>query len=708
MTGRVRTAALFTLFAGTTIVAGQNPPPQAQPPQAQTPPAQSQPPAPAQGPTFRVRVDYVEVDVVVSDRQGNLVRDLKKEDFQVMEDGKAQTISTFSLVDIPIERFDRPLYQVDPIVADVKTNEQPFDGRIYVMVIDDYHTNFGRTARVKSAARQFIQRRMGANDLMAVVHTFGATASNQEFTNNKNLLLAAVDKTMGKKLRSATANRTEEYYRQSGIRQQGDPVNDPEDTERGYNARVTLETLRNVADWFASVRGRRKTILFMSEGIDYDIHDLIPNNNSNHRDASTVLNATLDAINAAQRANVSIYGIDPRGLTNLGDETIEIGSFPDDTSLGIGQGSIYNELRLAQDSLRVLSEETGGFAVVNQNDFNNAYDRIVADNSSYYVLAYYPPDARPGRLHKIDVRVSRPGLTVRARKAHMTPKEAKAAPVNAKDVRTPEIKDALDSPLPISGLTMQVFAAPFKGTAPNASVLFGVEMRGRDLRLQNADKLQLSYYAIDAQGKVRGGDTAAITMNLRPETKTRIAEYGVRMLNRMDLPPGRYQMRFAAHDSGGGAVGSVLYDLDVPDFAKAPISMSGIALTSQAGAARPTVRADEQLRGVLPASPVALRTFPQDDEVVLFAEIYDNSASSPHKVDITTTVTTDEGKVMFKTDEERDSSDLGGKSGGYGFTTKIPMKDLAPGPYVLTVAARSRVSPNPSVQRQIRINVAGR
>ena len=704
MTARVRIAALFTLLAGAALLAGQNPPAPAQPPQ--TP--QTAPPAPSQGPTFRVRVDYVEVDVVVTDQQGNLVRDLKKEDFQVIEDGKPQSITTFSLVDIPIERADRPLYQADPIEPDVKTNAQPFDGRIYVMVIDDTHTNFGRTARVKGAAKQFIERRLGANDLMAVVHTFGATSSNQEFTSNKRLLLAAVDKTMGRKLQSATANRTAEYYRTRDLRQQGDPVNDPEDAERAFNARSTLDTLRQVAEWFASIRGRRKTILFVSEGIDYDIYDIIAPSGSTHHDASTVLDATRDAIAAATRANVSIYGIDPRGLTNLGDETIEIGSFPDDTSVGIGQGSLMNELRLSQDSLRVLSEETGGFAVVNQNDFNTAYDRIVRDNSSYYVLAYYPPDARPGRVHKIDVRVTRPGLTVRARKAHVTPKETKAAPVNAKDVRTPEIKDALDSPLPISGLTMQVFAAPFKGAAPNASVLFGVEMRGKDLRLTNNDKLQLSYYAIDAQGKVRGGNTDAVTLTLKPETKARIEQQGIRMLNRMELPPGRYQLRFAAHDAGGGAVGSVLYDLEVPDFAKAPISMSGIALTSMAGAMRPTVRPDEQLRGVLPAPPVALRSFPQDDEIALFAEVYDNSASSPHKVDITATVTTDEGKVMFKTDEERDSSDLGGKSGGYGYAAKIPMKDLAPGPYVLTVTARSRVSPNPTVRRQVRINVIGR
>jgi VWFA-related protein len=694
MKRRVRLAALFAFLTGTALGAGQNPPP-----------AANQPPPPPQGPTFRVRVDYVEVDVVVTDRQGNLVRDLKKEDFQVLEDGKAQTISAFSLVDIPIERADRPLYQADPIEPDVRSNEQPFDGRVYVMVIDDHHTNFGRTQRVKAAAKQFIERRLAANDLMAIVHTFGSTEGNQEFTSNKRLLLAAVDRTHGRKLRSATANRTAEYYRTRDMRQSGDVINDPEDAERAFNARSALDTLRQVAEWFASVRGRRKTILFLSEGIDYDIHDVIAQTGSTHLGASMVLDSTRDAIAAATRANVSIYGIDPRGLTNLGDETIEIGSFPDDTSTGIGIGSMYNELRLAQDSLRVLSEETGGFAVVNSNDFSTAYDRIVQDNSSYYVLAYYPPDTRPGRVHKIDVRITRPGLTVRSRKAHLTPRKADPVRTNARDTRSQEIREVLDSPLPVSGLGMSVFAAPFKGTPPNASVVLGVELRGRDLRMAQNDQLQVSYVALDAQGKVRAGNTDALTMNLKPETKTRIGEHGVRMLNRIEVPPGRYQLRVAAHDGGGGLVGSVLYDLTVPDFTKAPIGMSGITLTSIASSLRPTVRPDEQLRAVLPASPVGNRVFPQNDEIALFAEVYDNSASTPHKVDITATITTDEGRVMFKTDEERDSSDLGGRSGGYGFTAKVPLRELAPGSYVLTVGARSRVSPNPSVERQVRITV---
>src|ERR1700716_581840 len=136
MNARFRFSALFVLLLGSVLTAGQAP----------------APPPPQQPPTFKVRVDYVEVDVVVTDRPGNLVRDLKKEDFQVLEDGKSQSITNFARVYFPFERAYRPLFAASPIEPDVKTNERPFDGRIYVMVIDDLHTRFGRSQRVKSAA----------------------------------------------------------------------------------------------------------------------------------------------------------------------------------------------------------------------------------------------------------------------------------------------------------------------------------------------------------------------------------------------------------------------------------------------------------------------------------------------------------------------------------------------------------------------------
>jgi len=688
MTPRVRLTAFVVWLAGTALIAGQ-----------------TQPAAPqTQQPTFKVQVDYVEVDALVTDRTGNFVRDLKKEDFQVLEDGRPQAITTFSIVDIPVERFQRPLGAEFPVEPDVKSNERPFDGRVYVMIIDDWHTSFGRSERVKRAARQFIQRNLGSNDLMAVVHTMGGSDAGQEFTSNKRLLLAAVDKTMGNKLRSATAERTDEYYRTRDLGL-GGPIKDPAEQERAYHARGTLDTLRSVADWFAGVHGRRKSILFFSEGIDYDISDVFSN-----QSASTIIDETREVIAAAAKSNVSIYSIDPRGLTNLGDEEIEIAAYPDDPTLGISSTSLANELRLSQDSLRVLADETGGFAAVNRNDFSTAFDRIVLDNSSYYVLAYYPPttDKRDGRFHKIDVRVSRPGLTVRSRKGYAAPKKAPAARTTSAASNTPaEIRDALESPLPMSGITMHVFATPFKGPAPNASVLLGIELRGRDLQLVPNGKVDISYIAVDTNGKIKQGNTDSVTWtNLKPETKARIEQTGLRVLNRLELPPGRYQLRVAARDSAGGALGTVLSDLQIPDFYKTPLSISGLALTSMAGASRIlTTRPDEQLKAVLPASPVALRAFPENDELSVFAEVYETTGSTPHKVDITTTVTSDDAKVVFKTNEERSSADLQGKGGGYGYTARIPTRDLGPGTFVLKVEARSRLGQNPMASREVQFTV---
>ena len=700
MTHPARVAALIIALGGS-VLAGQT----------TTPSQAPAPPTELHTPTFRVKVEKVEVDAVVTDKDGQFVRDLQQDDFQIFEDGKLQPISAFSLVDIPMERLVRPLTATEAIEPDVKNNERPFDGRIYVMVVDDLHTNVGRTPRVRAAARQFIEGHLAANDLLAVVHTAGAADASQDFTSNKRLLLAAVDKTLGRKLESATLTRTDEALRQLSIeaRQAGDPVDDPLESERSYNARRSLDTLRNVAEWFSTVRGRRKTILFVSEGIDYDLSAF------DNPGTSLLMDTTRETLSAAARGNVSIYGIDPRGLTNLADETIEVESFPSsagDITLGLGDRSIQKELLLSQSSLRELSEDTGGFAVVNANDFATAYDRIVRDNSTYYAMAYYPPSDKAGKFHKIEVRVRRPDVQVRARQGYATPRPAGAVKMSAKtaasasaNLMTPEIREALDSPLPVSGLAMNVFAAPFKGTPPNASVLLGVEMRGRDLRLNASDKIAVTYVAVDADGKIRGSNTDSLAMALKPETKERVTATGLRLLNRVELPPGRYQLRFAAHDAGGGSVGSVLYDLEVPDFAKLPFSMSGLVITSASASAQPTIRPDEMLRQLIPGPPVAARSFPQNDEIALFAEVYDNQGSKPHKVDITTTVTSDEGKVLVTTEEARDSSELQGQRGGYGYGTRVQVKDLPPGLYVLTVAARSRLGDSPAVQRQIQFTI---
>jgi VWFA-related protein len=695
---QIRIAALIVALAGAALSAGQAPAGQTQ--------AGPQAPQAPTTPTFKVQVDYVEVDVLVADARGNYVRDLKKEDFQVFEDGKQQSITDFALVDIPVERAERPLFAKQPVEPDVRTNERPFDGRIYVMVLDQAHTLPQNTNLVRRAAQKFIDEKLGANDLMAVVSARGVAGGEeygQEFTNNRRLLGAAVQKFVAKAPQSATLNKLQDYINNARAGIQSGPPQDNDKFEREYNARAVLEELTAVADWFGSVRGRKKTILFFSEGISYDIHDVFADGGNNA--ASMIQTRMQDLVRSATKANVSIYAIDPRGLQALSDGNIELtGVDSGANAAGLNEQGLQNENRLARESLQTFAEETGGFAVVNTNGFATAYDRIVQENSSYYVLAYYPPNPkRDGKFHKIDVRLTRPGLTVRARRGYANPKGKVAAP--AKSELSAELRDALDSPLPMSGLAMKVFAAPFKGAAPNASVLLGVELRGRDLSTAANSGVELAVFAVDTRGKVKASSRDNLSLNLKPETKTRVEQTGIRLLSRMNLPPGRYQLRVAAHDTAGGALGSVLYDLEVPDFEKGPLVMSGLVLTSASSTTQPTAKPDADLRPVLPGPPAAARSFPQNDQVAFFADVYDNDLAAAHTLDVTATLTSDAGRVVFKNAEERSTADLGGKRGGFGYGSTMSLKDYPPGLYVLKVEARSRLGNNATASREVQITI---
>src|SRR5215210_4646918 len=162
--------------------------------------APAPPPAPAADPnqqpaiTFKAEVNYVEVDARVLDAQGRFVTGLSPADFQLFEDGKPQKVTIFSLVHLPVERAERPLFASKPIEPDVQTNLRTAEGRVYLIVLDDLHVNPLRTNQVRRAARQFVERYVGANDMAAVVTTGGRTDAAQEFTTSSRLLLQAIDK----------------------------------------------------------------------------------------------------------------------------------------------------------------------------------------------------------------------------------------------------------------------------------------------------------------------------------------------------------------------------------------------------------------------------------------------------------------------------------------------------------------------------------
>ena len=651
-----------------------------QPPTTPAPPPEGQPPV-----TFKVEVNYVEIDAAVTDAQGNFVRGLTKEDFEVLEGAKPQSISVFSLVDIPVQKVDAPIFATAPIEPDVRTNRREFDGRVFVLVLDDLHTHPTRTPRLRAAARQFVERYLGANDFAAVVTTGGSKTASQNFTTSRRLLVRAIDGFMGQKLRSATLEKLNQLPRP--VPGMSGPT-DPFTMERAYKARSSLGTLKGVAEFMAGIRGRRKAVVFFSEGIDYDISNPIQN-----RDATDVLYEMKQAVAEAGRSNVSFYAIDPRGLSGF-DEAIEISSLPEDNSLGVH--TLQDEMRMAQDSLRMLAEETGGFAAVNRNDYRETFSRIIADNSSYYVIGYYSSDTRrDNRFRDVVVRVRKPGLQVRARRGYTSPRSRPAAPASpASSGTSPELREALNSPLPVAGLGLTASAAPFRGEGNKGSIAVTLEIDGSQFKFtEKGDRVigavELSMVAFDAGGVGRDGGRDRVELTLRPQTRDAIVSRGVRITRRLQLAPGNYHLRIGARDAGSATLGTVMLDVDVPDFSKAPLVMSGVVLAASGAAGVPTARADDELKGVLPAPPTTVREFARSEEIATFVEVYDNQVRTPHTVTISTRVLADDGTAVFQTSEERRSEEIGAAGGGYGHAARIPLKALSAGRYVLRVEARS-------------------
>jgi VWFA-related protein len=335
-------------------------------------------------PVFRSEITFIEVDVAVTDRSGAFVRDLTADDFTVLQDGEPQEVSTFTLVDLPLpsvqaitaSAFDDPRA---PRGLDAE------EGRVYALLLDSplilapgptRGTENEAIRRIQRVATQFLEEALGDRDRMSVVHVQSRPEPVQDLTDSRPHLRAAING-LGQLPQPATMLL---LGRQLQIRA----------ITNGFRA------IEETAERLGTIDGRRKAILwvggrapFNPAGQGYDAAE-----------ASAILFARRDAIRAAARHNVAIYPIDPDGLT---------------TRTGAAE---LNRV----GGLREVAIDTGGTAIVNTNNFTGGFERIVRDNSTYYLLGYYPTsDHRDGRFHDITVRVNRPGVTVRARRGYFAP-----------------------------------------------------------------------------------------------------------------------------------------------------------------------------------------------------------------------------------------------------------------------------------------------
>jgi VWFA-related protein len=394
---------------------------------AQTPP---QPPKPAQDkPTFRVTVDLVTNDIVVRDEKGNFVPDLKQEEIEIYEDGVKQDISSMTVVaGGKVSNLLAPPPPPPPegiILPPVKPRTD-VSGRIFLFFVDDLHLQFHNTGRVRELFKKISKELVHEGDMFGIVSS-GPSSIAVDMTYDRSRLDEAIKKIAGNELKPT------------------DIINGPSGAEGPsevrYRAHVAFSTVDDVLKQLEQVHNRRKALVYVSDGYDFNPFQdarlglMDPNSpfaqnefarsqnqaaagssdgtqtsaqtdplTSQQKQSEQFADADLarelgDLTRSANRSNVTMYTIDPRGLVGMGDIDEQV------------DPQQWNEfVRKSQDSLRVIAEETGGIAVVNQNDFSRALKRIDAETSDYYVIGYYSknPDITK-RRRNIEVRVTRPG-----------------------------------------------------------------------------------------------------------------------------------------------------------------------------------------------------------------------------------------------------------------------------------------------------------
>jgi hypothetical protein len=257
---------------------------------------------------------------------------------------------------------------------------------------------------------------------------------------------------------------------------------------------------------------------------------------------------------------------------------------------------------------------------------------------------------------------------------------------------------------------MRVFAAAYRGVGRNAAVVLAVEVDAAQLDLVEANglftgRMDVGFVATDAKRKITRSPRHTATFAMKPGTRQRVEKSGMRLILQADLPEGRYQLRVAA--GSATRAGSVVYDLDVPDFSKPPLILSGVSLTSSAAAVTLTRQmSGDLLTDVLPGPPTASRTFAADETLVLYTEVYENTrTATAHPIFMTTELRGDDGRVVRTVSDQRTSTDPRTKSGGYAFAPRLSLEDVPAGRYVLHVEARSALGGKP-VAREIPFRVA--
>ena len=644
----------------------------AAPQQEQAPPQEAEAQDAPQQPVFRAGINFVRVDIIVTDDDGNPVTDLTIDDFEIFEDGEPQTIETFEQFLItPAVALDEPVRAIRNAFDEEREAARP-DVRLFAIFLDDYHVRHGSSLRVKEPLIEFIRTQLAPTDLVGIMYPL-TPLSAVRMTRDREAIIEQIERFEGRKYDYEPRNLFEFRYAQAPTME----------IERIRNE-VSLSGLRALVTHLGGLRDGRKSLILVSEGYTnilppqlrqsnaFDLYDPRQRNpfvgSNDPREQAMQMTADLTiqidlqrVFEAANRANTSIYALDPRGLS----------SFEFDINEGVGFTTDRNMLNATIDTLRALADTTDGRAIVNQNDLLAGLRQAVKDSSSYYLLGYNSTQTpTDGRFHEIRVRLKRRGLDVRARKGYWA---LTMDDLTRLETPTPEPAGPSNVDLALSLLDarrnqrlVQTWIGMAKAENGLTRLTFVWRPAPRVPGQRREEPIRISMRA-------SGDGGATFFRDDVPDGPALLGESGVAGPARavFDVKPGPIELDLSIEGAGGGILDNSVQHFVAPDFA-------GVALSSPHVLRARNALEFRRLRSDPDAIPETGRVFRRTDRLLVRFRAYGPGASP---IDVTARLLNRGGASMADLPLQAPAT------ADAPYVLDLPLASLAPGEYLIELKA---------------------
>lgn len=657
---------------------------------AQQPAAVRKPASPQGAFTLKVNSDLVLTSVVVRDKKtGEPVYGLTAKDFSIKENGKPQQIVSFDFenVDHAVPLDEATVEGKLPAGIMGSADRAAASGalrnhRLIILFFDLTSMQPDDLARAQQAARNYIQNQMKPADLVSVVSLSTSLSLDQDFTADKQSLLNAVNSFSGTEEggfapgATSTTNQVEDTTSFTADESEFNDVN----TDR------ELFAISQIAQSLSSI-DQKKSMLYFSGGIQ--------------RDGIENQASLRAAVNAAVRANLAIYSVDTRGLqaiSPLGDAST--GSLRGNAAYtGAALQNNFDSNFNSQEVMGTLSDNTGGKAFFDTNNFAPAFTRIQNDTSAYYILGYRSTDSkRDGSFRRLSVKVDRPGVELIYRKGYYAPADFKHA---THEEREQQLEQELDSDLPATDLEVYLAAYYFRLAPDRFFVPVSLIVPGSEIPfIKGGDH---SKATLDIIGRVKnsaGQDVADIrqTVKLNVSPSQQVEQKNIQYSTSFDLPRGKYQLKFVVRENQTGRMGSFETQINLPDLEKYPVKLSSIVLAAQRLPEKKKEADNPLWSDGYTLVPNVAHVFRSSQPLYLLYEVYSPAQIKPSaaskngdadirlKTDIEFLRRTPEGAVkVFETPMvEAKKLNVPGRD-AISFAFNIPLHAFQPGAYICQV-----------------------